>query len=50
MTIRRKIPNEDAPSIRAASIRSFGRVMKKFRSRKMPNGSANAVCASQRPA
>jgi hypothetical protein len=37
------------PSIRAASIRSFGRVMKKFRSRKTPNGRANAVWASQMP-
>ncbi len=46
-TIVRKIATFEAPSIRAASIRSFGRVMKKFRSRKIPNGSAKAVCASQ---
>ena len=33
--------------MRAASIRSFGSVMKKFRSRKMPNGSAKVVWVSQ---
>ena len=46
-TIVRKMPTSPAPSIRAASIRSRGSVMKKLRSRKIPNGSANAVWASQ---
>ena len=44
-TIVRKIPTSPAPSIRAASMRSLGSAMKKLRSRKIPNGSANAVWA-----
>ena len=43
----RKIWTSEAPSMREASIISPGRVMKKLRSRKIPNGSANAVWASQ---
>ena len=49
MTIRRKIAKSEAPSIRAASIRSFGRVMKKLRRRKIASGRPKAVCASQIP-
>ena len=45
----RKIFQFDAPSTRAASIRSRGSVMKKLRSRKMQNGSANTVWAIQIP-
>ena len=48
-TMRRKMARFDAPSIRAASIRSFGRVMKKFLKRKTASGSPKAVCASQIP-
>ena len=36
-------PHSEAPSIRAASIRSLGIPTKKLRSRKIANGSANAV-------
>ncbi len=39
----------DAPSIRADSRRSFGIPMKKFRSRKIANGSPNAVWKRIRP-
>ena len=46
---RRKIRISDAPSIRAASIRSFGMPMKKLRSRKIANGSPNAVWKSTSP-
>ena len=46
-TIIRNTPMVEAPSIRAASIRSRGSVMKKLRNRKMPNGNAKAVCVSQ---
>src|SRR6266566_3038059 len=46
-TIVLKTRKSDAPSMRAASIMSGGRVMKKLRNRKIPKGSANAVCASQ---
>src|SRR5262249_8154119 len=48
-TTRRKIRKLEAPSTRAASIRSFGSVMKKLRKRKIAKGSPNAVCASQIP-
>ena len=48
-TIVRNTPKADEPSIRAASMRSRGSVMKKLRSRKIPNGRANAVWASQMP-
>ena len=48
-TTLRKIFQFDAPSTRAASIRSRGSVTKKFRKRKMQNGSANTVCAIQMP-
>ena len=46
---RQKIVNSPAPSIRAASIRSRGIPMKKFRSRKMANGRPNAAWNSTRP-
>ena len=46
-TMVRKRRKSEAPSMRAASIMSGGRVMKKLRSRKIPNGSAKAVWASQ---
>ena len=48
-TMLRKIFQFDAPSTRAASIRSRGSVMKKLRSRKTQNGSAKTVCAIQIP-
>ena len=47
--MRRKTAKFDAPSIRAASIRSFGSVMKKLRNRKIASGRPNAVWASQIP-
>ena len=50
ITIRRKTARFEAPSMRAASMRSFGSVMKKFRNRKIASGNPNAVCASQMPA
>ena len=34
---RQTMPNSEMPSIRAASIRSSGTVMKNWRIRKMPN-------------
>ena len=43
----RKIRELDAPSTRAASIRSRGSPMKKLRSRKIASGRPNAVWASQ---
>ena len=46
---RRKIRNSEAPSIRADSSRSFGMPMKKFRNKKMANGSPNAVWNRTRP-
>ena len=46
-TIVRKIPIVVDPSMRAASMRSRGSVMKKLRNRKIPNGRANAVWVSQ---
>ena len=48
-TIFLKIQASEAPSIRAASIMSGGNVMKKLRKRKIPKGSAKAVCASHIP-
>ena len=41
--------SSDAPSIRAASSRSRGMPMKKFRSRKIANGSPNAMWNSTSP-
>ena len=49
MTTLRKIRRFEAPSTLAASIRSRGSAMKKFRIRKIPSGRPNAVCASQIP-
>jgi hypothetical protein len=46
---RRKMRISDAPSMRAASIRSFGIPMKKLRSRKIANGNPNAVWKRIRP-
>ena len=40
---RRKIQISEAPSIRADSMMSFGIPTKKFRSRKIANGSPNAA-------
>src|SRR4051812_30727060 len=48
-TTRKKMRKLEAPSTRAASIRSRGSVMKKFLNRKMQKGRAKAQCASQRP-
>ena len=48
-TMRKKIPRLVAPSIRAASINSAGRRMKKLRSRKIAKGRPKAVWASQIP-
>ena len=45
----KKILTSEAPSIRAASSRSFGIPMKKFRRRKIANGSPNAVWKRTRP-
>ena len=42
-TTRKNSLNSDAPSMRAASIRSLGIPAKKLRSRNTANGSANAV-------
>ena len=46
---RRKMRISDAPSIRADSRMSLGIPTKKLRSRKMANGSPNAVWNSTRP-
>src|SRR2546423_10385242 len=46
-TMRRKIARFEAPSIRAASIKSLGSVTKKFRRRKTARGSPKAVCRSE---
>src|SRR5215212_1700722 len=48
--ILKKIPCSEAPSMRAASIKSLGMPMKKVRSRKIAKGSANAVWNRIRPA